>query len=205
MNILKNFLKFSLLFLFLAAGFLSGCGSSEDYFQLDENEESLQSSEEEEPGEGIPENENQEDTGDEIYVYICGEVMQPGVYTLKEGSRVYELVNMAGGFTAGASRVSINQAQLLTDGQQIYIPPSSGGDGDSETAKAAETGTDGSVNINTADIATLTNLPGIGEQRAADIIAYRESNGSFKTIEDIKKVSGIKDGLFLKIKDRISI
>lgn len=146
--------------------------------------------------------ETEQESGKEsLFVDVRGAVVNPGVYELSAKSRVYEAIEAAGGLLPEAEERAVNQAALLSDGQQIYIPAK--GEETPETALAMET--DGRVNINTASAGELTSLPGIGESRAADIIAYRESNGGFSSIEDIMQVSGIKDALFQKIKDKIKV
>lgn len=134
-----------------------------------------------------------------IYVYICGEIINEGVYKVNAGSRLYELIDMAGGFTEDAAADSLNQVELLSDGQKITVMSKA----EAETA-AVEADDNGLININTADISSLTTLTGIGEVRAKDIITYREKNGDFKSPEDIMKVPGIKDSLYSKIKDKIT-
>ena len=146
----------------------------------------------------------------ELTAYICGEVRSPGVYKVGSGARISELVDKAGGMTEDADLTSINLAREVTDGEQIIIgsvkggqvvsgsePGSTSGTGDTSTGKL--------ININTADKTALMTLPGIGEVRAEAIISYRDSNGLFKKKEDIKKVSGIKDGSYDKIKDLITV
>lgn len=139
------------------------------------------------------------------YVHICGEVVFPGVYQLSKGSRVFEAVEKAGGFTQQASPEYLNMAQQIEDGMKIVVLSR-------EEANAAEdqalkqTGQKGSkINLNTAPKEELMTLRGIGEARAEDIIKYRDSHGAFKKIEDIMNVSGIKDAAFQKIKDDITI
>ncbi len=129
------------------------------------------------------------------YVYICGYVINPGVYICDEGMRIYELIDMAGGFHSEADRDYLNLVEVVTDGQKIYVP------------KLGEvvSGDKQKVNINTADKLTLMTLPGIGESRASDIISYREEQGGFARIEDIMKVSGIKEAAYEKIKDYIVV
>lgn len=145
-------------------------------------------------------------------VYLCGAVKHPGVYTLQAGDRLYEAVEMAGGFQENAFEEYVNQARTLQDGEQIYIPTKEEAEevfcveqylGDSGGKNQPEK--DGLVNINTADAEDLCTLNGIGMSRAEDIIAYREANGAFEKIEDIKNVTGIKEGLFQKIKDKIIV
>ncbi len=137
-----------------------------------------------------------------IYVYICGEVVNPGVYEMEAGSRLYELIETAGGFTDKAAKDSLNLAEELIDSQMITVWSMD------DMLTATVTGPvydDGLVNINTAGINELTSLPGIGEVRARDIISYREENESFTVTEDIMKVPGIKESVYEKIKDLITV
>ena len=161
-----------------------------------------------------------------LFVHICGEVMRPGVYELPEGSRVYEAVEEAGGFTQDAAADYVNLAYILEDGWKIEIPSWENLETDGEgkgngissgiSADAGWTGNgtgdfggdasgDGLVDINTATKQELITLPGVGESRAESIISYREKNGGFSRIEDIMKVEGIKDGMFAKMKDKICV
>lgn len=138
-----------------------------------------------------------------IYVYICGAVAKPGVYQVPEGSRLFEAIEVAGGMLEDAELTSQNLARILQDGEQIRILTK-------EEAKLSVKADDtqeskGLVNINTASVQELTTLTGIGESRAQAIVEYRETNGFFKSIDGIKKVAGIKDGLFDKIKDKITV
>lgn len=136
------------------------------------------------------------------FVHICGEVEHPGVYELPEGSRIFEAVEAAGGFTEQAAESSMNLAEKITDGMQIVILSRDEMRIQESAAKEAAAGL---ININTASKEQLMTLPGIGDARANDIIRYREESGGFQTIEDIKKVSGIKDAAFQKIKDSITV
>lgn len=144
-----------------------------------------------------------------IYVHICGQVNRSGVYCLEEDGRVMELVELAGGFTDRAARDSVNLAQKLSDGQRIYIPDLEevkGGLTFLEVESEGHQGLDtGKVNINTANKDTLMTLTGIGEAKAEAIIRYREEHGGFQSIEEIKGIEGIKDGVYNKIKDEIEI
>ncbi len=141
------------------------------------------------------------------YVHVCGEVMNPGVYQLEDGSRIYEAVEKAGGFTPEAAEDYLNLAQRIEDGMKIEIPSAA----ELETAPAEAPGIPdpapdaGRVNINTADKALLMTLKGIGDARAEDIISYRNANGPFRTIEEIMKVPGIKQSAFDKIRDDITV
>lgn len=185
--------------------FLQGCASdSETVFELNEQNADINSSSYETEADADQAVSSSTDT--DIFVYVCGEVNSPGVYELEEGSRVYEAIEAAGGVLEGADLDSVNQAELLTDGQQIKIyskeEMSQGTSLYSESGTAASSG---KVNINTADKTLLMTLPGIGESRAGDIIKYRDEHGLFSSIEDIKNISGIKDKMFEKIKDYIEI
>ena len=153
---------------------------------------------------------------DTIYVYVCGAVNNPGVYELDMGSRLFEAVEKAGGFGQEAEKTSLNLAREVLDGEQIvvltkeqaqeYAESVIYGQNVTEIVNAKNSGHDnGLVNINTATIEELTTIPGIGESRALSIIEYRETHGLFTNIEGIKNVTGIKDGLFSKIKDKITV
>jgi len=160
------------------------------------------------------------------FVHICGEVKSPGVYELSEGSRVFEAVEAAGGFTDEAEENLLNLAEKIADGMKIEVLSKeeakalteeerqrmSGtrmgqGSGASTGGQAGQTSGAGSslINLNTASKEALMTLSGIGESRAEDIIRYREENGGFKKIEDIMKVPGIKNAGFQKIKDNITV
>ena len=137
-----------------------------------------------------------------IYVHICGEVNNPGVYELPEGSRIFEAVEAAGGFTEKASQSSMNLAQVISDETQIVILTQTEAE---EKARLEREQAAGIVNLNTASKEQLMTLPGIGESRAEDIIRYRKESGGFQSIEEIMKVPGIKESAYLKIKDSIAV
>lgn len=137
-----------------------------------------------------------------IYVHICGEVTAPGVYEMPEGSRVYELLSMAGGATEEGAPDTVNLAGVLKDGERVVIPSKEEAVSMAEHAGAENSGL---VNINTASEEQLMSLPGIGESKARDIIQYREESGGFQTIEDIMKISGIKEAVFRKIQSLITV
>jgi competence protein ComEA len=161
----------------------------------------------------------------EGYVYVCGAVCSPGVYPIHRNMRVFEAVELAGGFAQDADETWINQAGLLYDGQQLYIyteaetqelrqeAAANGGSivygqdaADAASAQAGDSGmTDGKVNINAADLDTLMTLPGIGQAKAEAIIQYRTEHGPFASIEEIQNISGIKQAVFSKIEDRITV
>lgn len=141
-----------------------------------------------------------------IWVYVCGAVHAPGVYELEAHSRVYEAIEAAGGMTETAAFSYLNQAEQLSDGQKIYVPSEEEvSQGQSNEAKEQSAGDDGRVDINTATKEELMSLNGIGEVRAEAIIHYREKQGGFSSIEELKEVEGIKEGVFNKLKDRIKV
>lgn len=135
-----------------------------------------------------------------IFVHVCGAVKKEGVYELKEGSRVVDAIQIAGGLQKKASKKSVNQAEILEDGVQVYIPFL-----EEENRTSSEGENLKKVNINKASKEELMTLAGIGESRAEDIIRFRKENGKFKEISDIMKVNGIKQNAFDKIKDRITV
>lgn len=149
-------------------------------------------------------------TKEELVVHICGAVHNPGVYFLSEGSRIYQAVEAAGGFTEDAGEEYLNLAGQLTDGQKIYIPTRREVEEEHLSVNRNEKGLtvmvdDGKVNINTASEEILCTLPGIGTGKAQNIITYREMQGAFKTTQEIMNVDGIKEGLFQKIRDMITV
>lgn len=154
---------------------------------------------------------SQSASGDEaepepLVVHVGGAVQDPGVYELEAGSRVLEAIDEAGGFLPEASTDSLNLARVLQDGEQIIVPtlqqadPS--GDADGE---AAVGGPAPKVNINSASAEELDTLPGVGESTARKIIADREENGPFSSIEDLKRVSGIGDKKYADLADLICV
>ena len=142
-----------------------------------------------------------------VFVYVCGNVVNPGVYEAAQGARVYELIDMAGGVTQDGCAEALNLAEHVSDGQKLYVPGYDEYDFTENIAGqagGAEQG-GGLVNINAADLELLMTLPGIGKTRAQAIIDYRESCGRFDSIEDIMQVSGIKESAFSKIKEYICV
>lgn len=221
----KSMAVSAMVFLLFTAGFflLTACGSSAyeataesgisgsdaDSEFADTSKSSRNTSEESTPA--VPEKSS-------VFVYICGAVMRPGVYELPSEGRVVDAIRAAGGLAADADATQVNQAEKLTDGEQITVltkeeaanlpagqNTQNAGPDTRNGAAAGQADTAPKVNINTATREELMTLKGIGESRADDIIAYRESNGAFGRVEDIMKVSGIKNSLFNKIKDRITV
>lgn len=144
----------------------------------------------------------------EVVVHVTGAVDAPGVYSLPADARVDDAVRAAGA-TAEADLSQLNLAQKLADGQKITVPAVGTNTGtDDAGAATASTNSDSSgalVNINTATLEELETLPSIGEVRAQAIITYRETNGGFRTIDDIKEVSGIGEKIFADISPYITV
>jgi len=149
----------------------------------------------------------------QIIVHVAGEVINPGLVTLAENSRIDNAISAAGGVTELADVSKINLAYVLQDGQKIYIPSIydeeelvyievSAGD---NIVIPTESPQSNLINLNTATQAELQTLPGVGESTAKKIIDYRTKNGKFKQIEDIMNVSGIGEAKFNAIKDNICI
>ncbi len=145
-----------------------------------------------------------------IVVYVVGAVNRPGVVTLDANARAADAVNACGGVLPTADVEHVNMAQMLKDGQQLRVPEKAGTDaaqGEAQGKGAAEKGksADGKININTADEKALDELPGVGPAMAKRIIEYRQSEGMFQSPEDLKKVRGIGEAKFEKMKDKITI
>lgn len=147
-----------------------------------------------------------------IIVDVAGAVTCPTIVKLPEGSRVYEAIDKAGGLSANADTRATNLAEILSDGQKLYIPTKQELEGNENRLPGgtysfnAATGQSATmVNINTADSDSLQQLTGVGPATAEKIINYRKENGKFNSIEEIKNVSGIGDKTFDKFKDKIKI
>ena len=147
-----------------------------------------------------------------IYVYVCGAVMHPGVYELPEQSRVYQAIDAAGGLLEEADTKLLNQAQQLTDGQQIIVYTEEEAEAISlsgEILAGAAAGdmqtADARINLNTASREELMTLSGVGEARADAIISYREQHGGFSSIEEIMQIEGIAEKSFEKLRDQITV
>jgi competence protein ComEA helix-hairpin-helix repeat region len=149
-----------------------------------------------------------EEKPESIFIYVTGEVKNPGVYELKEGSRISDLVDAAGWFTENADETSVNLAGKLSDEQHINIGKKVVDAGGTEAASPAKGSIiNGKININTATAKELDDfLPGIGETLANNIVNYRTKNGRFKTIDEITRVDRIGSGKrFEEIKDLITV
>ena len=147
-----------------------------------------------------------QETAGTVYVDVSGCVKKPGVYEVPSDSRIFEVIEKAGGVTSDADTSSINQAEPVSDGLKINVPDKN----DASSVLPYETASqssqeNGKININTADSTLLQTIPGVGPATAEKIISYRETTGSFKKPEDIKNVSGIGDKTYEKMKDMICV
>ena len=206
---------------------LCGCNHREIEYKLSDStresgtENFSKEAEETDSRESTEETANDPKTGAEseavpeetVQVYICGAVASPGVYTLPGGSRVVQAVEAAGGFLPDAEEKILNLARKIEDGEQITVwtreeAKELDGTETRQQNAAGKTENDsgsGKVNLNTAGKEDLMTLPGIGESRADAIIAYRESNGPFGTVEEIMNIEGIKEKMFEKIRGSIEV
>lgn len=144
----------------------------------------------------------------EITVYINGEVSKPGVYKVKSGSRIDELIKIAGGATVNADTQKLNFAKKLKDEDYIFVNnkiTSVNGAATSGAATSTISTSAEKININIATKEELKTIPGVGDVTSQKIIDYREKNGDFKTIEDLKKIGGFGDKSLEKVKDKIDI
>lgn len=162
---------------------------------------------------GLPDEEATAEAKDAIVVDVAGAVASPGVVELKDGARVADALGAAGGLAEDADLTSVNRAARLTDGQRVYVPrvgeQVAPVEGDGSAGAAGEgtqsTATGQVVNINTAGLAELDALPGVGPATAQAIIDDREANGPFTAPEDLMRVSGIGKKKFEKLKSSICV
>ena len=135
-----------------------------------------------------------------ICVHVCGAVRDPGLKELPAGSRVWDALEAAGGFTEDADQDYVNLAGFPEDGQQLYFPTR-------EEVLDQKLGREeqGKVDLNSADEARLCTLPGIGSSRAKAILKYRKEQGSFQSVEELLSVPGIKEGIYEQIRDLVTV
>lgn len=193
--------------------YIYSSNSSESYEQL----ELISEKKETEINKNV---ENNSEENEEIVVHIAGEVKQPGIVKIKDGSRIADIIEKAGGLTDQANLNNINLAYIVEDGQKITIPSkqeeikehisNQGGEGIIQGNPEMNTSQNTTIknlkiNINKATKEELQSLSGIGESTAQKIIDYRKENGEFKQIEDLKNVSGIGEAKYNAIKDNIKV
>lgn len=209
--ILKKILVISIVLVVAICGFVFYENEDEEFLEYDQIslEESFENTDD---LENTAKLENDEQETMKIKIYITGEVNNPGVKELEVGTRIEDAINTAGGLTTAANISKVNLAYQLEDGQKIYIPnmnenieeyiTKENGEGIVEESKST---TSGRVNINNADINELCELPGVGESLATRIVTYREENGKFKKVEDLKNVSGIGEKKFESLKEYVVV
>lgn len=206
-------LGFCLLF-FLFAGILfvrqqrESAVLTEEAFLTQEEGENLASQNREEQKTGQKQNEEVSSDGQgekECAVYISGAVKHAGVYRYMGTARVCDAVEYAGGFLKNADQSSINLARVLEDGEQIHVLTKAQAKKKEVVSGQVPGGQSEFVNINKATLEELMTLPGIGQAKAQLILDYRTEHGDFDAKEDLMKISGIKDGVYNKIKDLITI
>lgn len=202
-------MKRTIMFLLTFCLLLGGCGSDAEVYLAGE-EESPKAAPQEESA--AAENAEEPDSGDAqkdgtIWVYVCGAVHAPGVYELPSGSRIYHVIQAAGGMLPEAETRAVNQAQELSDGEQITVPTVEEAQDPAQPAVSGGSAAsgDGKVNLNTAGIEELCTLTGIGETRAQAIVDYREQNGGFQSIEELMNIDGIKEKTFEKLKEEVTV
>ena len=136
-----------------------------------------------------------------IYVDVAGEVHKPGIYQLDSGSRVFDVVLLAGGFTNKANQASVNLARPLTDGEQLVVANKS----QQNYGASSSNGASMLISLNQASETELEQLPGVGPALAGRMIDWRSANGGFKSKDDLLNVAGIGDKLFAQIKDKVTL
>ncbi|MCK1982090.1 MULTISPECIES: helix-hairpin-helix domain-containing protein [Peribacillus] len=204
----RKMTKIAVAVAFVAAGiyfFLQqgeGPADTEDIFSLSEKEAEIEKSEIETAAEPLI-----------IKVDVKGAVKSPGIFTAQAGDRVIDLISAAGSFTDKADKNKVNFAQIVEDQMVIYVPEIGeevmgnleniqvGSSGDA----AAKGASGGLVNLNAATQEDLETLTGIGPSKANAILEYRETVGKFKEVDELKKVTGIGDKTFERLRDSISV
>ncbi|MBS3909813.1 MAG: helix-hairpin-helix domain-containing protein [Actinobacteria bacterium] len=149
----------------------------------------------------------------QLHIHVAGAVAKPGVYVLKDGSRIVDAIGVAGGGAPDADEDALNLAAELIDGQRVYVPkkgevprPVAGVSAGSDSGVIGDpTSAGGKVNINLATAEQLDSLPGVGEVTAKKIIDHRTKNGPFRRVEDIMQIDGIGQKKFDALKDEISV
>lgn len=175
-----------------------GCGSSSQIYLEEETTETVY------PLDNTEENQKEAES-ESIYVHVCGAVNQPGVYELPRESRIFEAIALAGGLRSDACEDSVNQAEPISDGMMIKVLTMDEAAEQQTESKTEESKSDGRVNINTADAERLMTLPGIGASKAESILAYREEHGRFSSVEELMNITGIKEGVYSKIENYITV
>ncbi|KAA0549342.1 competence protein ComEA [Bacillus sp. BGMRC 2118] len=140
---------------------------------------------------------------DMLFVDVKGSVKNPGVYEISSSKRVLDAIEMAGGMTTEADQNGVNLAQKVTDEMVIYVPKQ--GETPSNVSSSNSNSEQNVVNINSATVEQLDILPGIGPSKAESIIAYREENGNFKSVDDLVNVPGIGEKSLDSLREHITV
>lgn len=141
----------------------------------------------------------------EIYVHVLGEVRRPGLYALRDGARAVDLIAAAGGFTDEADPGSINLARPVSDGEQIVVLATGAGSPAAAGGAGGQGPGGGRVDLNTADLAALDTLPGIGPAKAQRILDWRAANGRFAAVEDLLDVPGIGAATLAQLRELVTV
>lgn len=195
--LMKQRIKIAVLTLLFSV-VLAACGTDKTIYveTLEETEQQTETKQEQEV-----------QSSEDCYVYVCGAVKNPGVYLFTSSARICDAIEAAGGFTEDAAVTSVNQAEKMTDGQMLKILTETEYrtqcEGKEQEVQAEET--DGRIDLNHASMEELMTLPGIGQTKAEGIIAYREKTGGFSSVEEVMQVEGIKEGVFNRMKDNIKV
>ncbi|CAB1240138.1 helix-hairpin-helix domain-containing protein [Clostridium sp. MT-14] len=199
-KIIGSVVILAVFFVFLIVGYINSRPVKIDENSRDIFEEGATSKDSNETGD--------DNYSKEITVYINGQVKNPGVYKLKDNSRVESLVKAAGGFTDKADSCRLNLAKKLKDEDYIYVDSKIGntsGGPNSSALSESQIGSDGKININRASKEELKTIPGVGDITAQKIMDYREQNGDFASVEDLKKIDRIGDKTLDKMRDKIDV
>lgn len=139
----------------------------------------------------------------ELVVDVAGKVRRPGIVTLPPGSRVHEAITAAGGLKGDVDTSGLNLARVLADGEQVLVGEPAAPAGPAGAGGPSAAG--GLVNLNTADLVALDSLPGVGPVTAEAIIAWRDENGPFRSVEDLLDVKGIGEATLAELRDRVAV
>lgn len=141
----------------------------------------------------------------ELIVHVAGEVAKPGIVTVPAGSRVHEAIEAAGGVAGDPDLSALNLARELTDGEQVLVGADAAATAGEPGAPGQHGAPGGAINVNTADAATLQELPGVGPVTAAAIIARRTDHGPFRSVDDLLDVKGIGEATLAELRDHVTV
>jgi competence protein ComEA len=143
-------------------------------------------------------------SGPGVVVHVVGAVRRPGLYQLPAGSRVADALEQAGGAAPAADVALVNLAAPLADGQQVVVPSRAAAGSGSSGATGESGGGGGPVHLNTASVAELDELPGIGPVTAQKIVDHREKHGAFSSVEDLDAISGVGAAKIEQLRDLVA-